>query len=166
VHIRIGGELALRSKPVKAWVAIADVAVGGLFAFGGVAIAPVSIGGLAIGLVPLGGCAVGLLAIGGLSLGWWSFGGCAVGWLAFGGCALGWQAALGNLALAHGYALGAAAYAMHFNDTTAQTFAQDTLFFRWSYVTLHHLYWLSLVWIIPLLVWWRVEKRRASANTQ
>jgi RNA polymerase sigma factor (sigma-70 family) len=166
VHIRIGGELALRSKPVKAWVAIADVAVGGLFAFGGVAIAPVSIGGLAIGLVPLGGCAAGLLALGGLSLGWWSFGGCAVGWLAFGGCALGWQAALGKLALAHGYALGTAAYAVHFNDTIAQTFAQDTLFFRWSYVTLHHLYWLSLVWIIPLLVWWRVEKRRTAGNVQ
>jgi len=166
VHIRIGGHLTLRSKPLKAWIAIADVAVGGLFAFGGVAIAPVSIGGLAIGLVPLGGCAVGLLALGGLSLGWWSFGGCAVGWLAFGGCALGWQAALGNLALAHGYALGTAAYAAHFNDSIAQAFAQDTLFFRCSYVALRHLYWLSLIWIIPLIVWWRVEKRRAAGNTQ
>jgi RNA polymerase sigma factor (sigma-70 family) len=166
LHIRIGGELALRNKPVKAWVAVAEVAMGGLFAFGGVAIAPLSIGGLAIGLVPLGGCAVGLMALGGFSLGWWSFGGCAVGWLAFGGCALGWQAALGNLALAHSFALGPAAYAAHFNDPTAQAFAQDTLFFRWSHVALGHLYWLGLVWIIPLILWWRVEKRHAAGNIQ
>ncbi len=165
IRVRIGGDLALRSQPLKAWIAIGDVAVGGLFAFGGVAIAPVSIGGLAIGLVPLGGCAVGLLALGGLSLGWWSFGGCAVGWLAFGGCALGWKAALGNLALAHGCALGITAYAAHFNDPIAQTFAQDTIFFRCSYVVLRHLYWLSLIWIIPLIVWWRVEKRRTAVNS-
>jgi len=164
LHIRIGGDLALRRRPVKAWVAVADVAYGALFAFGGVAVAPLAMGGLAIGLVPFGGCAVGLLALGGFSLGWWSFGGCAVGWLAFGGCALAWKAALGNLALAHGFALGAAAYAVHFNDTTAHGFAQDALFFRWAWVALRHLYWMNLLWIIPLILWWRVEKRRAVAE--
>jgi len=160
LHIRIGGRLGLRRTPVKAWVAVADVAYGALFAFGGVAVAPLAVGGLALGLLPLGGCAVGLLSLGGFSLGWWSFGGCAVGWLAFGGCAVGWQAALGSLALAHGFALGAAAYAGHFNDAAAQAFAENTPFFRWSWVILRHLYWINLVWVIPMIVWWRVEKRR------
>jgi len=166
LHIRIGGDLALRCKPLKAWVAVADVAFGALFAFGGMAVAPLAVGGLAIGLLPLGGCAVGLVALGGFSLGWWSFGGCAVGWLAFGGCALAWKAALGNLALARGFALGVAAYATHFNDAAAQAFARNTLFFRWSWVALRHLYWINLAWIIPLIIWWRVEKRRPGASKQ
>ena len=42
--------------PVKAWIAAGDYAVGLLFAFGNVAIAPVSMGGLAIGLLSFGGC--------------------------------------------------------------------------------------------------------------
>ena len=164
LHIRIGGDLVLRTKPLKAWFAVADVACGVLFAFGGVAIAPLPVGGLAIGLVPLGGCAIGLLALGGLSLGWWSFGGCAVGWLAFGGCALAWKGALGSLALAHGFALGNAAYAAHFNDVVAQACAQDTPFFRWAHAALRQLYWINLVWVIPLVVWWRVERRRRTAS--
>jgi len=69
VHIRVSGGLAVPGTPVKAWIAAGDCAVGVLFAFGGIAIAPVSIGGLAMGLLPFGGCAVGLLALGGFSLG-------------------------------------------------------------------------------------------------
>ena len=166
LHIRIGGGLGLRRTPVKAWIAVADVAYGALFAFGGVAVAPLAVGGLAMGLLPLGGCAVGLLSLGGFSLGWWSFGGCAVGWLAFGGCAVGWQAALGSLALAHGFAQGTAAYAGHFNDAAAQAFAETTPFFRWSWVALRHLYWINLLWVIPMIVWWRVEKRGKAARPQ
>ncbi|HOX58639.1 MAG TPA: sigma-70 family RNA polymerase sigma factor [Candidatus Paceibacterota bacterium] len=166
LHIRIGGDLSLRCKPLKAWIAVADTAIGVLFAYGGVAIAPLAVGGLAIGLVPLGGCAIGLVALGGLSLGWWSFGGCAVGWLAFGGCALAWQAALGQLALAREFALGAAAYAAHFNDATAQALAQNTLFFRWANVALRYLWLINLAWIIPMIIWWRVEKRSHATRAQ
>ncbi len=164
VHIRIGGDLSLRCKPLKAWFAVAETAFGALFAYGGVAVAPLAIGGLAVGLVPLGGCAIGLVALGGFSLGWWSFGGCAVGWLAFGGCALAWEAALGQLALAREFALGAVAYAAHFNDPTAQAFAQNTVFFRGASVALRYLYLINLAWIIPLIIWWRVERRRTPRN--
>src|SRR5688572_1926491 len=73
VHIRIGGGVAAQYQPVKAWIAVGDCAIGVLFSFGGIAIAPVSIGGLAIGLFPFGGCALGMLALGGTSLGMWSF---------------------------------------------------------------------------------------------
>jgi hypothetical protein len=162
VHIRIGGNLALRQRPVRAWLAVGDVAFGGLFAFGGVAIAPFCMGGLALGLVPFGGCAVGLLALGGFSLGWWSFGGCAIGWLAYGACALAWKGAVGGLAVAHSFALGTAAYATHFNDAVAQAFADSSSFFRYGQVLLRHLYWVNLLWIIPLMLWWRIEKRRSA----
>ena len=51
LHVRFGGA---RRSPVKAWIALGDIAFGGLFAFGGVAIAPISSGGFALGLAVLG----------------------------------------------------------------------------------------------------------------
>jgi RNA polymerase sigma factor (sigma-70 family) len=164
VHIRLGGSLATCRQPVKAWVAVADHAIGVVFAFGGIAIAPLAMGGLAIGLLPFGGCALGLVALGGLAIGWWSFGGCGIGWLAYASCALAWKAAIGALAIGHDFALGSAAYAAHFNDAPAQAFAKTQLFFRWGEVALHHLYWLNLLWVVPLTIWWRVEKRHHSGN--
>ena len=88
VHIRFNRSDVQRT-PVKAWIAAGDFAFGVLFAFGGLAIAPISIGGVAIGLMPWGGLAAGLFAIGGFALGGWVFGGFAMGWKAFGGCAIG-----------------------------------------------------------------------------
>jgi hypothetical protein len=73
---------------------------------------------------------------------------------------------LGSLALAHGFAQGTAAYAGHFNDAAAQAFAETTPFFRWSWVALRHLYWINLLWVIPMIVWWRVEKRGKAARPQ
>jgi hypothetical protein len=113
-------------------------------------------------LLPFGGCAGGFLALGGFSLGWWSFGGCAVGWQSYGACALAWKAAVGALAVAREFALGTAACAVHFNDAVAQTFANGSLFFRYGQVLLRHLYWVNLLWIIPMILWWRLEKRRFS----
>src|SRR5207249_3269949 len=54
IHIRIGGSFA-NPAAVKAWIAVGDRAVGGLFAFGGLAMAPVAIGGISVGLVSFGG---------------------------------------------------------------------------------------------------------------
>jgi RNA polymerase sigma factor (sigma-70 family) len=87
-HIRIGGGMGAQKKTVKAWIALGDCAVGGLFAFGGVAIAPISIGGWAIGLVPFGGCAMGFLALGGFAVGFWSFGSIGVGWFSYSAAAI------------------------------------------------------------------------------
>src|SRR5262249_1154154 len=91
VHIRLRGGIA--RGPVKAWIAGGDSAIGGLFAFGGIAIAPISFGGFAAGLVTFGGCAIGLLTFGGFAIGLWALGGFAFGSQALGGCAVGWSAA-------------------------------------------------------------------------
>ncbi len=47
VHIRFGGTPAVRRTPVKGWIALGEVALGGLFAAGGIAMAPLAIGGIA-----------------------------------------------------------------------------------------------------------------------
>ena len=48
VNIRIGDRFDVLRKPVTGWIVCANYAVGGLFAFGGFALAPFSIGGLAV----------------------------------------------------------------------------------------------------------------------
>ena len=163
VNVRIGGNILTQKSAVKGWIAIGDTAVGGLFAFGGIAVAPLSVGGCAIGLLPFGGMAIGLIALGGLSVGAWAFGGLALGWQAFGGCAVAWNAAAGGVAVAVDYALGGTAQAAEANTAAARGFIQEQGFFRTaSYAFQHYLAWLNLVWVLPLMFWWR-RIRRAKA---
>ena len=159
-HLRLGGGVVAQ-KPVKAWIAVGDCAFGGLFAFGGFAIAPISVGGCAIGLLPFGGCAIGLLPLGGLAMGLWSFGGFAIGWLAYGGCALAWKAAFGGTAIAHDFALGGLAHALSANNEVAKTFVQEQPFFRVAQVMIRHLAWMNLPWVIAMVYWWkRISKEK------
>jgi RNA polymerase sigma factor (sigma-70 family) len=157
VHIRIRG--GLERGPVRAWFAAGDWAIGVIFAFGAIAVAPVSFGGFAIGLLTLGGFAIGLAPCGGFSLGMWAMGGFAVGWQAFGGFAAGWLAAEGGMAVAHDFALGGLMeMAGHANDAAARAFFKNSSFYQNAQVTMRYLNWLNLVWLLPLVLWWRVRK--------
>ena len=159
IHIRMGDRMG---EPVKAWIAAGDYAFGGLFAFGGLAVAPVSIGGCAVGLFTFGGMSIGMLELGGFGLGVWAFGGLVVGWQAFGGCALALNAAWGGYAIAGDFALGGIAHAAQMNNKLASEFMNANWFFRISNLTLPYLFWLNLLWFIPLVAQWRVtaNKRR------
>ena len=123
VHIRL--RAGLDRGPVKAWIAAGDAAIGAIFAFGGLAVAPLSCGACSIGLLTFGGLAAGLLSMGGFSLGLWAMGAQAIGLLAFGGCALGWQAAMGGVAIARDYALGGIALADQANNAVAAAFIRN-----------------------------------------
>jgi hypothetical protein len=142
VHVRVGDRFSILKPPVKAWVAIGERAIGGLFAFGGLAIAPLSIGGLSLGALSFGGVSIGIIGLGGITLGGWAlFGGLAVGWQAFGCIAIAWSTAAGSIALAHDFA------------------AQPNAFFRCAEFINHHWLWLNLFWMIPFLVQWLVLRR-------
>jgi RNA polymerase sigma factor (sigma-70 family) len=156
IHVRVSGGLTVPVTPVKAWIASGEYAVGLLFALGNVAIAPISIGGMAIGLLSFGGCAVGLLSLGGFSLGVWSFGALAFGWQVFGACAVAWDAANGGIAIAHNFAVGGIAHALHANNDAAQSYFRLNLFFQHARLPLRYLAWLNLLWVIPMLARWRV----------
>jgi RNA polymerase sigma factor (sigma-70 family) len=156
VHIRLRG--GLERGPVKAWIAAGDAAIGVIFAFGGMAIAPISFGGFAVGLLTIGGFAVGLVPFGGFSFGPWALGGMAVGWQAFGGCAVGWQAAMGGVAVAREFASGGVALAKDANDDTATAFIHNSAFFRNALVVMRYAYWGNLVWLLPLVLWWRTVR--------
>jgi RNA polymerase sigma factor (sigma-70 family) len=159
IHFRVSGSLTVPVRPVKAWIAAGDYAVGLLFAFGNLAIAPVSIGSLTLGLLSFGGCAVGMFSLGGFSLGIWSFGALALGWHVFGGCAIAWNAANGGIAIARNFAVGGIAHALQANNDAARSYFQRDLFFHNPRLLLRYLAWLNLLWVIPMLARWRVVAR-------
>ena len=156
VHVRLGDRFGNLRKPVKAWIAISQSAIGGLFACGGFAVAPVSVGGLSVGLLSFGAVSVGLMAIGGIAAGVWPlFGGLVVGWQSFGGCfALGWHAAVGNFALAHDFALGHFAVAAQANNPAAQVLLEHNFFCQCADFLNRHWLWLNAFWAVPIFVQW------------
>lgn len=161
IHIRMQqtGDTG-RTLPAVGWIAIGNIACGGLFAFGGLAIAPVCLGGGAAGLLAMGGVGVGVFSFAGAAFGVWAVGGVAVGYLAAGGAALGWLGACGGAAVAHDFAVGgAAAAAQHVNDDAARAFVQHSEFFRWAKWLSQHaimLLWLPMGLVIgQVLGLWR-----------
>jgi RNA polymerase sigma factor (sigma-70 family) len=167
VHVRIGDRFDILRKPVTAWIAVGNCAIGGLFAFGAMACAPLCIGGLTIGLVPFGGLAFGIMPLGGIALGVMAFGGLVIGWQAIGGFAIGWKAAVGSLAIAHDFARGGMACAAQANNDPAEQFTNASVFFRFIQTMNQHWVWMNFLWIVPLFVQWQViarSRRRERAN--
>ncbi len=167
VNIRIGDRFDVLRKPVTGWIVCGNYAVGGLFAFGGVAIAPFGIGGLVLGLLPFGGIVAGIFPLGGLSLGVWAFGGVAIGWQAIGGFALAWHAAVGNFALARDFAVGGIVHALQANNDVARQFTDSNLYFRCIQTLNRHWFWMNFIWITPLFLQWQIiarSRRRERAN--
>jgi RNA polymerase sigma factor (sigma-70 family) len=168
VHVRIGDRFDILRKPVAAWIAVGNYAIGGLFAFGGLAVAPFCIGGLTIGLVPFGGLALGIMPLGGMALGVLAFGGVVIGWQAIGGCAIAWKAAVGSLAIAHDFAQGGIACAAQVNNDLTEQFTNASLFFRFVQALNRHWVWMNFLWIAPLFVQWQIitrSRRRERPNS-
>jgi RNA polymerase sigma factor (sigma-70 family) len=160
VNIQLTSDLAASQEPVRGWIAIGGSAIGGLFAFGGMAIAPISCGGLALGGIAVGGCSAGLLAAGGFAAGIWAFGGMAEGWQAAGGLVLGWKAAIGGLACAHEFAVGGMVHALHANDAAARDFVRQQFFYRNPKTARALLWWgPALIWLPPILVMGWLQRR-------
>jgi RNA polymerase sigma factor (sigma-70 family) len=178
IHIRLGGwqwgVSTKTRKPVKAWIAVDDAyAFGVLFAYGAVAVAPVSIGACAIGLLSYGAMAAGMFPVGGFGFGVWACGAFAFGWQAAGGgCAIAWKAAWsGQYAIAHYYAVGEMARALQTNSDFVHHLLRSNPFFRISGMILPYFFWLMWVWAIPMLismiVQWRLlaESQRTDQRT-
>ena len=107
-----------------------------------------------------------MLVIGGSSLGLWTFGGLAIGWQAFGGLAIAWNAAAGGVALARDFALGGIAHAGQANNEIAERFIGAKVFFRSAKGICDYCVWLNLIWVIPMMIQWRIiaRKRRRVAG--
>jgi RNA polymerase sigma factor (sigma-70 family) len=159
VHIRVGDRFDLVRGPVKGWIAMGNFAVGGLAAFGGVTVAPVCVGGVAVGLVAMGGFTLGFIVLGALAAGAFALGGAVAGWQAIGGFAIGWQSAVGNLALAHDFAVGNIVRAAQANTEAAKQFVNSGTFLPAASFINRHMFWMNLTWIVPLFIQWRLIAR-------
>jgi hypothetical protein len=162
IHVRLGATWASQQAPVKAWIAIADdAAIGVIFAFGGMAIAPICIGGFAVGGIVFGGFGAGVLCYAGFAVGVWVVGGMVSGLMAVGGCAFGWKAAVGGIAIAHEFAQGGVALALHANDPVAGDFIGGNPFFRNAFALVTKWLWPTvLLSLLPSLLIWRATKKK------
>ena len=162
VHIRIGDRFDMLQKPVKAWVAMANYAIGGLLAFGGVAIAPIGIGFCGIGLLPFAGIAIGLVPLGGIALGGWTYGGLAIGWQSMGCFAFAWNTAAGSIAIARDYAMGNFAWAAHVNAAVPGQLVLPGWYAKGGELLQRYSLWMNFLWIAPLFAQWRIVTKRKS----
>ena len=107
--------------PVFGWIAGGDRAYGLLAAWGGYAVAPISLGAVSVGLVSFGSCSFGLFSFGTVAFGWLAIGCAAVGFDAYAWLsALGWSTAQGGgFGLAWRAAQAPIAFAAHTNDAAA-----------------------------------------------
>jgi hypothetical protein len=170
IHVRIGDRFDVLRGPVKAWIAIGSShAVGMIFAMGGIAVAPIAFGGVAIGVFSLGAIALGIFPMGAISLGFCAYGGLAVGWQVFCGCGAAWNAAMGGIVVAHNYAVGGIARALHTNSSLVKEYYDQNMFFQVAQVIARHGFLTMMLWVVPV-AWQarmvaRARRRREMANS-
>jgi RNA polymerase sigma factor (sigma-70 family) len=158
-HVRLGSRCGWRRPVMKAWIVVSDGwAVGGLFALGNGAVAPVAMG--------LG--AVGIFTLGAFTLGYCAAGLAAAGWISAGVVAAGGYAAKGIWVVAGSLAAGKeVALAPHVKDAVATAFFRDYSPFQ----VLRYVGRFAIVaglcgWVMPVLMTgWHLWRTRRSNLT-
>jgi hypothetical protein len=69
---------------------------------------------------------------------------------------------MGGIAMARDYALGGIAQAAEANNGIATQFMKASPFFQHMELLSHYVAWLNLLWLIPLVSWWRMVVKRAK----
>ena len=155
-HVRLGSRCGWRKPVMKAWIVVSDGrAIGGLFAFGHLAMAPVAMG--------LG--AAGIFTLGAFSLAYCAMGVAAAGWISAGVVAAGGYAAKGIWVVAGTIASGMVAVAPHVKDEVATGFFHDYAPFQ----LLHFVGQFAVLaglcgWVMPVvLTGWHLWRTRRSS---
>ena len=138
-------------KPAVGWVAIGDRAYGLLFAWGGFAVAPVSVGIISCGLLTVGAVGFGVVAMGTVGVGLLAIGASAIGYKAFGSLsALGFESAFSpGFSIAREGAIGPIAYATEVNNELAASLANLSTVdqsYVWSLGVMAFLVIVPVVW--------------------
>ncbi len=128
-----------------------------MFAWGGFAIAPISVGIISLGLISIGAVGFGLFALGTVAIGALSFGVSAIGYKAYASLsALGWNSAVsGGFSIAKDAAIGSIATANQINNEQAANIVNLNLFGQ-NYVWI--LAAMSIMVIVPAA--WYAKKVR------
>lgn len=144
------------------WIAGGSHARGLLFAWGGVAVAPISVGIIAVGGITVGAIGVGIISTGTVAIGLLAFGASAVGYKAYASLsATGWESALSNgVSLAIDAAIGPVASANHTNSEQAAlltNLSDFSLVYQWVLAAI------ALLVIVPAI--WHATQVRARMQS-
>ncbi|MCO7223276.1 RNA polymerase sigma factor [Pleionea sp. CnH1-48] len=150
-------------KPVVGWIAGGEHAFGLLFAWGGIAIAPISVGIISVGVISIGAIGLGLIGLGTVAIGVVGFGASAIAYKGYASLsALGWESAYsGGFSIAKEAALGPISFAKHINNEQAAEIANLVLFAQ-SY--LWALGFISILVIVPAALYSNKVRQRMGKN--
>ena len=120
IHFQLGA-LETDDKPAFGWIAGGSRAYGLLFAWGGIAVAPISVGIISFGVITIGAVGFGIFSIGAVAIGLIAFGSSAIAYKAYASLtSLGWESAFSNgFSIAKEAAIGPIAYANEVNNELA-----------------------------------------------
>jgi RNA polymerase sigma factor (sigma-70 family) len=146
-------------RPVYGWIAGGDRAYGLVMAWGGYAVAPISVGAFSVGLVAIGNFSVGLFSFGTVALGWLALGCASIGYDAFAWLsALGWDTAQGGgFGLAGHAAWAPVAFAEQANNDAARAIlaSPGTPQYQMAFITV-----VTLLSLIPAVFYARAVRKR------
>jgi hypothetical protein len=150
---------------VFGWIAGGDRAYGLLFAWGGCAVAPISVGAVSVGLLSVGALSFGVIGLGTFGVGLLAIGAVTVGVKAFAWLsALGWETAQsGGFAIARVAAEGPIALARHVNDPMARAILADPHAERNQMIFLIVIVLLS---IVPMAYYARAVRQRLGIRAR
>jgi MFS family permease len=146
-------------SPAVGWIAAGDRAYGLLFAWGGIAVAPVSVGIVSVGLVTVGAVGFGLVGMGAVGIGLLAMGASAIGYKAYASMsALGWESAFSpGFSIAKEAAIGPIAYAGQVNNELAASISNLATVDQ-SYALILGI--MALLVIVPVVWWARVVRKK------
>ncbi len=130
-----------------------------IIAWGGYAVAPISVSAVSAGFIALGNLSVGVFSFGTVALGWLALGGASVGFDAYAWLsALGWDTAQsGGFGVAWRAAMAPLAFAAHANDAAARAIlaSPGTQSHQMTFITV-----LTLLSVVPVVFYARPVRRR------
>jgi RNA polymerase sigma factor (sigma-70 family) len=145
--------------PAVAWIAGGAKAYGLIFAWGMLAVAPISVGIFSFGILTVGAVGFGLLSLGAVAIGVVAFGSSAIGFKAYSSLSsLGWESAFSaGFATAKEAAVGAVASAKEVNNDLAYQISDLTVFaqtYQWLLLVL------AVLVIVPAYLYFVNVKKR------
>jgi len=150
LHFRFGMPES-NDKPVFGWIAGGEHAYGLLFAWGGLAIAPISVGIVSVGVISIGAVGLGVIGLGTIGIGVIGFGASAIAYKAYSSLSsLGWDSALSDgFSIAKEAAIGPISFSKHINNEQAAeivNLAAFEQFYLWPLTTIAVLVIVPAVW--------------------
>jgi RNA polymerase sigma factor (sigma-70 family) len=153
-----------RGEPAAiGWIAGGGKAYGIIFAWGLIAVAPISVGAISVGIFSIGAIGIGLISLGAVAIGGLAFGSSAIGYKAYASLSsLGWESAFSNgFSIAKDASIGTFAYANEVNNEIAYEVSNLSLFgqsVQWILVVI------TLFVIVPAYLHFKSVRKRMKTD--